>query len=229
MGGGTLYEVNGYPKGILTMHSEGYRLPSNGFLDGAEGGIMKRLAVLVLLLTVLMTGLSAAGFTLGISGGSFVPVSQWRLADGQWAENGNFAGYMGDFSAKADLSFGYSFNDVFELGLSSSFEYVNTSYVDDLMFIVPAYVDMSVGIPVTEEVRLPLSLSVGGYAQFLGSNVSFGPAVRLSAGVDVAVSELVTLYLEIQHELLFTLRDGFRTFDMSWYMVPVVAGMRLTF
>lgn len=190
---------------------------------------MKRTFAVFLLLAVLLAGLSAAGFTFGFSGGSFVPVSQWRLADGQWAENGNFAGYMGDFSWKADVELGYSFNAVFGLGLSSGFEYVNTTYVDDLMFIVPAYVDMSVGIPFTEEVRLPLSLSVGGYAQFLGSNVSFGPAVRLSAGVDVAVSELVTLYLEIQHELLFTLRDGFRTFDMSWYMVPVVAGMRLTF
>lgn len=182
-----------------------------------------------MVLIMMCAGLSAGGMSLSISGGLFVPVTQFTSDDAGWNENENFPGMMSDSSYKVDVAFDYAFASCFSLGLSTSYEQLDSPFTDDFMFNIPFYLDMTFTVNVKDRVSIPFTVSAGGYASFKGDSFSMGPAVRLSAAVDIRTADWMTLFLEIQHELLFTVRDEFGTFDMTYYMVPVSAGIRFTF
>lgn len=190
---------------------------------------MKKILLSFLFLLMMCAGLTAGGISLSLSTGLLVPVTQFNADDTGWNENENFPGMMSDASYKVDMAFDYAFTPCFGLGLSTSYEQLDSPFTDDFMFNIPFYLDMTFTVNVKDRVSIPFTVSAGGYASFKGDSFSMGPAVRLSAAVDIRTTDWMTLFLKMQHELLFTVRDDFGTFDMTYYMVPVSAGIRFTF
>lgn len=188
---------------------------------------MKRISLIILALFLAINGaLFAEGFSIGASAGLYIPLEDYRIQDGMAEKNDNYADMLGNGTWKADLSFGYEVNSLFETGISTSFVMHDSVFMKDKMFYVPLFLDFYF-TPNVRQVRFPLGLSAGGFMQIMGDDISLGPVARLSAGVEIETSRWVSVFMRTSMEFIFLFSDG-RT-DIYHDFTPVAAGLKICF
>lgn len=188
---------------------------------------MKRISLIILAFLLALNGaLFAEGFSIGASAGLYIPLENYRIQDGTTEKNDNYVDMLGNGTWKADLSFGYEVNSLFETGISTSFVMHDSVFMEDKLFYVPLYIDFYL-TPNVRQVKFPLGLSAGGFMQVMGDSISIGPAARLSAGVEIDASRWISVFLRTSMEFIFLFSDG-RT-DIYHDFTPVSAGMKICF
>ena len=170
---------------------------------------------------------SSGDFALSVSGGVNLHFAQYRSSL-DWQEDKNYPLLMGESEWRADLAFSYAPLDWLEIGASAGFENIENSYTDDYMFTLPVYIDVAF-IPKCGIVSFPITLSGGAYWLFKGNMASIGPAARVAVAAEIAASEHIFVFLETQHELLFTIRGNTSDLDIAYHISPVNVGLKFVF
>lgn len=156
---------------------------------------------------VFLSLLLAAGMAFAGGGGYFsvslspeAILGTWNSSDGKVSEIDS-GDYM-TMGGSLDVSAGYEFGGWFGLGISAGADY-SGSKLDtyDGLVTVPVMLE-AVFAPSIGEVRIPVRLAAGGYAQFLGNTYALGPAFALSAGFLADVSDSVSIGYTVGAELM---------------------------
>ena len=157
----------------------------------------KAIIFLSLLLSAGMVFAGGGYFSVSLSPEAIL--GTWNSSAGNVAEidSGDYMTMGGSLG----ISAGYEFGGWFGLGVSTGAGY-NGSKLDayDGLITVPVMLE-AVFAPSIGEVRIPVRLAAGGYAQFLGNTYALGPAFALSAGFLADVSSSVSIGYTVGAEL----------------------------
>lgn len=178
------------------------------------------------LFAILAVPFFAADLSLTVAGSPFCPSAGVRFYHGT-SEISGFDEMMGKVSPQAEISASCPITGWFSAGLSVAYRHHFSDYTEKTFFTVPVYADFSFRPPVEAGgVTFPLTVSTGFYGQVLGNRVSFGPALRVSLGVDWPITDIFGLLLSTQHELLFAPDSLSSRVDLYYNWTPVSIGLR---
>lgn len=186
--------------------------------------MLKKLAVFLIILSVASISF-ADNFTASIAGGGYFPLRQYISVNGESSQNESYSKMLGDVNWVLDASFAYSVTDLFEVGATLAMESGCSDYTDTL-FTYPVYVDIAV-TPSIENITFPFTLSAGGFGQIRANLMTFGLALRLSAAIEIGITDWMDFFAKAYGELLFAFpEDGVYTY---YNLSPVMAGLQFRF
>ena len=193
--------------------------------EGHRRENLKRLTILVLALTLIVTSLSASG-DLGAGVGLSMPAHGIVLD-----EEGLFEVPLDSYfetGIRSEVSGGWTLGKLFHIGLSASFSY-NQAQIDDYDYLVALPLAVDFGLwPSLGQVRLPMTLSAGGYLEVLDGKLSYGPYLAASIGLSFPLGEELSLVVEAGAETFVQFADSFSTIAMRFGLSPLTVRLDCT-
>lgn len=179
---------------------------------------MRKTILVVFLVLLASLPLSAADTGLGLSFGATSPLMEvGGEVEGQYSD-------MLGLGGEVMVDFAYMPSTWFSVGASAGVSVFETPHSDGVLWRIPAYVDVT--LAPGGRVRFPMTISGGGYLEMTGDSLGYGPAARVSLGVESDLGGW-TVYAKTQAEALFHISDeGVRTFIA---LTPIIFGARMVF
>lgn len=186
----------------------------------------RRLLIFAVVFALLCSSTFANNVSFSVSGGGVLPVAQYMIDDDKTTERDGYTSFMGGLNWQIDASVSYAFNDMISIGGTAGFQ-SNHSQTRDGMFTIPVYIDFSF-TPHHRQVTFPMTVSLGCFGMFWDDLVTIGPAIKVSAGVDVGLTDWMSLFLKVQHEVLIAFYKDFSRTNVYYHMTPLSVGMRFS-
>lgn len=161
------------------------KLESHHPMSQQNGGGYKRRIVFILLFVLLVTPLSASGFSLGASGGIKTTVCSFN--DGQEFPLDGFlepVGINGRIYFSHDISRQFSYGLLFQAEKNwTELDFYRSVVSLDLAAHITAWVSAG------EKIEIPFTGAIGGHLEFLGNHMSWGMTGLFETGADWILDE----------------------------------------